>query len=719
MLRRSREQAQLTQEELAERAGVSARTVSDAERGIRRRLYADTAGRLADALGLAGTQREEFVSLARGRAGSRPGRDYAVPDPLTPLLGRTAETDRLERELDPDGEHRLVSVTGLGGIGKTRLAVAVAERLRPRYDERVRFLALADVEPRQLPTAVAAVFSTVPDRLPGAIGERPTLLVLDAFEHVRGAASWLGQLLELTPALRVLVTSRTRVGVRGEREIVLAPLDEHTARRLFCDRAEDVGVQIEGGDPAVSDICALASCLPLPLELAAAQARYLPLTVVRDRLRDGVADASRVVEGAVTWSIGSLSDDERRVLSAAAMFPSGCRLEALAHVCPSADVVASLGTLADKSLVTLDSSGIVPRWRMLDAVRDAATRLTPADAEARSAYVDFYLRFLREADVQVGSEVEWYQQLAAEDHNIGTALSWAEAERDADGALELATGMWRFWQSRGDLVEGRRRLTAGLALQPPAATELRMTALWGLAWLAYHQGDDDVVERAGAELSSLAENNADGLAQRNALTVEGIVAIAHDRTQRAIAALGEALDRARSLERPWILATSLLNLALAHLAAGSPAEARPLIGEALRGYEAIGDQRFRARCLCYLGMTSLLEDDATHATALFATSLAAFRELDEPAGTAEALAGLAAVAAATGDPERAAVLAGAAERLRDSVAARELPLERRIAARFLGDAATQMSDEDWQRAWQRGRRLGLDEIAGAVGLSPA
>jgi hypothetical protein len=347
---------------------------------------------------------------------------------------------------------------------------------------------------------------------------------------------------------------------------------------------------------------------------------------------------------------------------------------------------------------------------MLDAVREAAVRLVEPDPPRRSAYTGFYLDFLVDAGQQVGHEHAWYQQIAAEEANVRTALGWAEAEGDGRTLLELATGMWLFWQTRGGLAEGRHWLESGLAMQPDDL-ELRTTALWGLAWLAYHQADDDAAALAGEQLAQLADASGHALARRNALTITGMIAIARDRPDEAVSTLSEALQVARGLDRPWILATSSLNLALAHLAAGSPGDARPMLSEALQHYDRIGDLRFHARCIGYLGTAALLDGEPDRARSLFVQSFTSFRDLNEPAGIAEGLAGLAAVEAAVGDPTRAALLAGAAERIRDTIAARELPLERRIAGRYLGEVAERIEPEAWRQAWQRGRQLDADAIS--------
>jgi hypothetical protein len=235
-----------------------------------------------------------------------------------------------------------------------------------------------------------------------------------------------------------------------------------------------------------------------------------------------------------------------------------------------------------------------------------------------------------------------------------------------------------------------------------------MTALWGIGWLAYHQADDAAAEEAAVRLADLAQRHDDDRAQRNALTLRGMVAISRDDGVKAVDLLEDALKLARRGGERWLLATSQLNLGLAHLCMANTDSARATIGDALQGYEEIGDQRFHARCLGYLGQAALMDRDSNRASALLRSSLTAFRHLAEPGGTAEALVGLAAVQALQGNATRAATLAGAAERLRDSYASRQLPLDERVSGRYLALAEDLLGPEDWSRAWAEGRDLRLD-----------
>ena len=217
------------------------------------------------------------------------------------------------------------------------------------------------------------------------VAGRPTLVVLDAFEHVLPATGVLGDLLMRAPELQALVTSRERLRVAGERELALGPLPPEAAAALFLDRVHDLDSQVPNDAPVVSEICRLVSGLPLPLELAAAHVRYLSLDLLRDRLHAGLTDARHVVEEAVAWSVSSLSNAQRAVLAAAAMFEAGWRLDGLQAVCGEVDVIEALGVLADRSLVQLDTGAPTPRWRMLNVVREIAAGLEPARPARRNS----------------------------------------------------------------------------------------------------------------------------------------------------------------------------------------------------------------------------------------------------------------------------------------------------------------------------------------------
>ena len=732
LLRSHREAAGLTQEELAARASVSARTVSDVERGLRSRLYPDTAERFVSALGLDPGPRDAFLLAARGSRFAEPAFPR-VPQPLTGLVGRDRELASVVTLCAPGGG-RLVTLTGLGGIGKTRLALAAAGSLAEAYRGRIALVEVApNLDESMLLSTVTAALGTTRgagrDAVAMIVGDRPTLLVLDAFEHVLEAAAAVESLLLDIPALHLLVTSRARLEITGEHEIALGPLAPPAASELFLSRAREADARV-GDDPAlVAEICDLLSGFPLALELAAARTRHLPLRALADRLRSHAVDVlaaddsgRRSLREALSWAVSSLRPEQRTALGAAALFPGGWTLPALERLC-GAGALEAVSGLVDTGLVGLDRGSLEEhteaRWRMFDVVREfvgAQDAVGPNEA-LMSAYVGHYLGLLETAAETMGREHDWFRRLGAEEANVRAALRWAEDQGDTDAMLRLAGGMWLYWQAVGALTEGRLWLEKGLSAWPPADPPQRMTALWALGWLSYHQGDIPAARSASEQLGSLATVHDSDAVRRNAATLSGIVAIAEDRADDAVRDLEGALSLARELDRPWILATSLLNLGMARTAAADFDGARNAIGDALRHYAEIDDPRFQARCRGYLGLVSLSTGDLSQAHTLFAQSLRAFHALAEPGGTAEGLSGLAAVAAASGHASRAATLIGAAQRLRESIGGSELPLERRTMARHVDRARETIDPDAWATALELGRGLSLD-AAVAQALSP-
>lgn len=352
------------------------------------------------------------------------------------------------------------------------------------------------------------------------------------------------------------------------------------------------------------------------------------------------------------------------------------------------------------------------RSDFLDRARGRPGGPTDLEPGFRRRFVSWHVDLVERAGQEVGNEERWYAAIDAEEPNFTTALRWADAAGDTESLLRLATGLWQYWHARGMFAQGRSWLQTGLDRADGPDPALLARAWWGLAWLCYQQGDDLGAASAAARLSDLAAS--DPVVRRNAATVTGMVALAADRSDDARRDLTDALELARTLDQPWLLGASLLNLGIATIGDSSSDDAVVLLEDAASTFRRIGDERFHARCLGYLGLAALVDRDVDRARNRLVDSLRAFAALSDPSGTAEGLTGLAAVAALAGAPERAAELAGAAERLRESTGGRILPVERRIVDRHLDAARHTVASSAWETAWTAGRARRLDDAIAAA-----
>jgi predicted ATPase/DNA-binding XRE family transcriptional regulator len=564
LLRQLRAEAKLTQEELAEAAGLSPRSVSDLERGINRTARKDTAGLLADALSLTGQPRALFIAAARGRvsaedvlaamrgqatgavAAVQPVAPHNLPAPLTSCLGREEVLARLEALLR---QARLVTLTGTGGAGKTRLAVECAIRLVQQFPDGAW---LADLAGIASPTLVAAqVMEALGVRQEGELPvlealrfrlrSAELLLVLDNCEHLLDTCAELaGALLASAPGLRVLATSREPLGVPGEVICPVPPLDlppdladeqaraEAPAVRLFLERGSAArgGVRGEVAPVAVAErICRKLDGLPLAIELAAARLGTLSAAEIETHLTDRFRFLAnrrparnprhQALQAAMDWSYDLLSASERQVLGELSVFAGTFGLEQAAAVCSGGDQVAALEVidrLASKSLVTAEPSEDGTRYRLLETVRQyAADRLAEAGGTdaARQRHALTFLRLAeRERDLAV---------LSREHDNFRVALEWSLAAGSLTGP-QLALELGSFWLVRGLLQEGRAWLKRALG-QRPADGSLRAGLLRLLGAVLLEGGDLSQAESTLSEGLEVAVA-AGVLAERARIRVE-------------------------------------------------------------------------------------------------------------------------------------------------------------------------------------------------------
>ena len=758
-VRKLRVAAGWTQAELAEQAGISERTVSDLERGLRGAVYPATARQLAASLGVSSADLPAFLLEARGQTegptelsaeiGAVPGAHRArVPAPLTRMLGRESELAIcLAMIRDPD--MRLLTLVGPGGIGKTRLATEVATLVQGDIPGGVYFVDLSAIDDPDLVLAMVASAvglvgerGRLPESLAQRLGQHQALLVLDTFEHLLTAGPVIGELLAACPSLTALVTSRAPLRLHGERQIPVQPLATRVesgesglapAVELFLERAAAVEPDRRITPDAaqiVTDICSRLDGLPLAIELAAARVRHMPLNSLRTQLNHrleplvgGARDLpprQQTMRATMDWSYALLDAPEMRLFRGLAAFRGGFGKDAaaamiqLAESVDTADVMPPLSALVDASLVMLaQGASEEGRYRMLDVTRDYAVERSVAAREfdsLRHRHADFFLILAERAEPELrgAKQRDWYARLLTDEGNFRAAMTWSLEVGEFDLGLRLAGGLWMFWRWAGQIAEGRAWLEAALAGGVGSTLEVRCQGLWGGGWLAYHQGDYRRTGEVGAQMLSELGNRGHNVQRRNAYTLVGNAALAEGRDRDAIEALSEAVALTRSPDITWHQATSLLNLGTAQMRAGQVAAARELFERALAIYQELGDRHFLARTLIQVGYAELLTSEPVTAAPAIARAMEIVAEIGDGWGIAEGLEA-AATLRSISQPRSTVLLAAAAAHLRERISMRQHPADAVINRLYLDRARESMTAEAFAEIWREGRALTLAE----------
>ena len=745
-LKKLRAAAGMTQEELADRAGISARTVSDVERGLRTVVHGDTARRLAPALGLHDEERAKFEAVARGVVDdTHQLRDLPVPP--TQLLGRARELESITARLQ-GLDVRLLTLTGPGGIGKTRLALEAAAQVQARFGGGIFFVAFGELRDASLVAPELAKVIGVVETGPDVVGlltrrltGRQALVVLDTFEHLIPAAPLIYTLMLKCPKTTFLVTSRTALRLRGEHEFPVPPLelplttreahpeDIHRwpATELFWERAQAVRPDLDLTPETaslVAEICRKLDGLPLAIELAAARVKHLPLAALREQLEHrlellvgGPLDLplrQRAIRDTVGWSHDLLGPREQMLLRRLSVFAGGWNLDAIeevaGHVDEVGDALDGISALVDQSLVVLERNRPDPRYDMLDVVREyLAVRLSDAgeteEIERRHALHYLALSETAEPHLVRSEHQDWFRRLDVDRGNLRRGMAWTIDHGETVLALRYSVALWRYWRQLGKFAEGRRWSDATLAVAGNAPPSLRAKALCGAAALAFPQADHARMAELAAEAIALAQQSDDPMDLRNALTVLGFVAMCQGRYTEALEPYTECVAICRGLGISWQLATSHLNLGAALLHCGRADEAVARFHDALRVYRVLGDDIFAARALNHIAHAALADNDLARADRLAREALASVAQQGERQGIAEGLETLAAVAAERAAVERAAILAGAAAAIRETIASHAAPFDVAITGPLLDRIKPSVSEEQWHRAWNRGAAL--------------
>lgn len=667
---------------------------------------------------------------------------HAVPEPRDTFVGRQREGADLHGLIRT---RRLVTLTGPPGCGKTRMAIELGLDLLDEFPHGVFFVPLADIEdPDRVAVTIAGALGLATGGRPATealtdhLRSRRTLLILDNFEHLLPGAPVVARLLDTAPQLTVLATSRAPLRLTGEQEYPLGALPVRNADAaphpapndavaLFADRAGAVDPRfVLDGDtaPVVAAVVERLDGLPLAIELAAARLRVFPLEELHRRLdpalpllTGGPADAAerqRTLEDAIRWSDELLAPDERTTLRRLGVFRGGFTTDAAEWVVSNEeipDVVAGLSALVEAGLLQRPTGGYEGRFTMLETVREyAIERLREAGEhdDVASRHHSFHADLVRQAEPELAGSGQgaWLERLDQERANLAAALRWVR-QHDPEQALDMAGRMWRFWQLRGHLHEGRRWLED--VLDADASPRVaRIKALVGLAGICYWQSDLDTARTAYREAADLAAKLDDWPLELEALT--GLIAtIACHRGDLDAAAPVEQEIETLVEEHPEPFAVGMRMAAsmLVRLFAGDLEGARAVGEPLVAACRQMGERWYEAEALRTLGLTSLIEGNARLAEDELRQALELANDAGDAGGMAMDLDRLGQAAVARGEAARGVVLAGAASRLRDQLGGGGLTVETfRWETEPPREAARRsLDDVEIETAWARGRSM--------------
>jgi predicted ATPase/DNA-binding XRE family transcriptional regulator len=758
-LKALREAAGFTQEELSTIAGLSVHAVSALERGQRRRPHVETVRALSAALDLTGATRDALIASARApahRAAVEHLRDVSLPLAPTVLLGRDGDVQTLRLWL-ADPAARLITLTGTGGVGKTRLALELAHAKKAE-GVRVIFVGLAAVRNHAfIASAIAEALGVVdataidlPTRLRAVCDGTSTLLVLDNFEQVLDAAPLVAELLASVAALRLLVTSRAPLHVRGEREYAVGPLAldvgidatsaadlaRSPAVRLFLERVRDVQPDFRltsANGPAVAEICRRLDALPLALELAAPWLKVLtPEDLCRRLGRDvlfstagprDLPERQQTMNATVAWSYQLLSPKEQRMFRRLGALPGRFPIEAAAMVAAGREAAVNsdeaLGLAAgliDKSLLLRAEISIAtrPLYQMLETVR-AYAALELAAAGERDDAMEGLVRYCAEeaslaAEGLIGpAQANWLNRVRDDLESYRGGLTWLiDRDRRAE-ASDIAWSLFFFWGIRGRATEGLwwyEQILDRPSLPP--AVECR--ALLGTAAMRYTQGELAHVRTTLTRALALARETGDMVMVARAENLLGDIEHSLGNSDAAREHFARGIEGFRALDLPWGLGNSLTGMAAVVLAAGDPAHAECLLEEATSVLRHAAPW-FLSWTLYLRALVAVRRGNAHEAIALVRECLTYIRDLRDKFAFVYGMVPLAAAAALQGDAAWAARILGAAdsacERTGATVSDRAVQTLREEAER---DARARLGPDRWARSYAAGRVVSIDSL---------
>jgi len=679
-----------------------------------------------------------------------------LPRQLTSFIGRRRELAEVKHLL---AAARMVTLTGAGGAGKTRLALQVGAEVLEGYPDGVWLVELAALSDSALVAqrvASALEVREVPgfpilETLQNSLEQKRLLLVLDNCEHLVEACARLTEvLLQACPDVRILATSREPLGVPAE--IVwrvpslslpdagalpsVEQLQQYEAVHLFVERAAAVRPNFtvtSENARAVAEVCKRLDGIPLAIELAAARVPIMSVEQIATRLGDRFRLLTRgsrttlprhqTLKAAIDWSYHLLPETEKAILRRLSIFAGGWTLEGAEAICEgdgvgTFDVLDLLTQLVFKSLVIVDDQPGGIRYRFLETMGQYARDrlLESGEAEGvRRRHLDWYRRLTERAEPELlgAQETAWLDRLEVEIDNLRTAMEWALTNGEVEAGLRLASAAWRFWFIHGYFAEGRGWLEALLKKGRTTAPAVRAKALAYAGKLAaFGQGDYGAGRLFYEESLGLWREVGDEEGIAEALNGLGFVAAGQGDHAAARAQYVESLAIRRKRGDRWGIAISLHNVGRVVQRQGDYAAADALLKESLAIWRDLGDKQNIAMALVNLGFVACSRGEHESARSFIVESLAIRRELGDRRGIAYALEGFACLAAAQGQARRAAHLFGAAEALREALGAPLPPADRPAYDRMISAAQSMIGVDEFSASWAAGRVMTLEQAIG-------
>jgi predicted ATPase/class 3 adenylate cyclase len=674
-----------------------------------------------------------------------------LPAQLTSFVGREEQIAQVRALL---GTTRVLTLTGAGGTGKTRLALQVAAEILTEYADGAFFVDLSSVtDPTLVPSALAQALGvpevagrTMLDAITDHLRDKELLLVMDNFEQVAEAAPLIEDLLTAAAKLKVIVTSRIVLSVRGEQEYAVPPLEPPDPARLpdlptlrqieavllFTQRALAANPEFrvtEKNAPAVAEITARLDGLPLAIELAATRTKVLTPEQILPRLQNRLSiltsgkrtlpQRQRTLRDAIAWSYDMLDESERRLFEKLSVFAGGWTLESAEAVCDPAglglDILEGLTSLVDKSLVRrVDPAEGSVRFSMLETIREFGLEQLAAGSDIDVVvrrHAEYFLDLAVEAEAHLTADDqgEWLDQCDREHANIRAALRRGIDEGEAERAQEAAGALWRFWQQRGHLAEGGRWFEEILAMPSgQERTAARAKAMIGAGGIAWWQQDREsagvfyqealVIEREVGDPARIAE------ALYNLAFV-----VAGDDLESAARMLQESLDLFRHVGDERGVAQVLGMLVMRNAQAGKWDPVIVSLEEVVAIWRRMGDRLHLAFNLVWLAFAYGRADRPEDARSAALESLELFREADNATGIGIALTDLSFLATWEGRHQDAIKLAGASESLRERVGGPPGAIGGLLEGDPAAEARANLPEDAAQRAWDEGRAMSVDE----------